>query len=228
MLDWLGGNSSTWRATATPGDPRVPMCCHRLAEFGGATSVQGSSVAQMRDAVTATIHSVRASQSVGSDASWILAGHSMGGKVAALSPVRQPTDRRLAGLARLVLISASPPSVEPNEDAKRAELLRILGTESLDHPDLRPRDRASALTFVRENVGDPEVASAAAHHHGALLANRRSNPRALTRKRVNVRDICPSRSPFVSRISRPAQCSGLSSKLWRNVITAARWVASVT
>lgn len=51
-------------------------------------------------------------------APWLVVGHSMGGKIATLSAARAP-----AGLAGVVLVAASPPSPEPMEEARRAEML---------------------------------------------------------------------------------------------------------
>lgn len=49
---------------------------------------------------------------------WLVVGHSMGGKIATLAAAQAP-----AGLVGVVLVAASPPSPEPMEEARRAEML---------------------------------------------------------------------------------------------------------
>lgn len=54
--------------------------------------------------------------------SYILVGHSMGGKIALLFAAGRP-----AGLSGLVLVAASPPTPEPMEDVERNRLLTSYG-----------------------------------------------------------------------------------------------------
>jgi pimeloyl-ACP methyl ester carboxylesterase len=51
-------------------------------------------------------------------APWLVVGHSMGGKIATITAAQAP-----AGLAGVVLVAASPPSPEPMDEARRAEML---------------------------------------------------------------------------------------------------------
>ena len=79
-----------------------------------------------------------------------LAGHSMGGKVAAVL-VRRALDgaEGLDGLRGLVLVSPSPPSPEPMGEEKRAASLELLGESA----GTAKEDRARAGRFVDQNVG---------------------------------------------------------------------------
>jgi pimeloyl-ACP methyl ester carboxylesterase len=105
----------------------------------------------MVDAVALTVAILRTND----PGPWALVGHSMGGKIAtAIARAAAEGDTRLAGLAGLVLISASPPSAEPIREEKRAQLLRVLGlmrAEAAADHDLH--DREAARAFVLENVG---------------------------------------------------------------------------
>ena len=63
---------------------------------------------------------------------FIVAGHSMGGKVALALAARQP-----AGLAGLALVSPSPPTPEPMAEAERARLLAGYGDAAAVKKTLR-------------------------------------------------------------------------------------------
>jgi len=54
-------------------------------------------------------------------ASWMLVGHSMGGKIATIVAARaRDGERGLSGLAGIVLVTASPPAPEPMEESRLA------------------------------------------------------------------------------------------------------------
>ena len=138
-LHYLGGNSSEWSALTDQLDPSFQVLEVDLPGFGSAHQVSGYSVHQMAD-YTAGVIARRASRE------WVLIGHSMGGKVAALLARRSEDGAAgLNGLAALVLIAASPPSPEPMEDEKRAELLAMFAEGVAS--------RADAERYVAENTG---------------------------------------------------------------------------
>ncbi len=72
-------------------------------------------------------------------APWLVVGHSMGGKIATLTAAQAP-----AGLAGVVLVAASPPSPEPMEEARRAEMLGWFANG--------PASEAQAQKFVSANT----------------------------------------------------------------------------
>jgi pimeloyl-ACP methyl ester carboxylesterase len=114
----------------------------RADEFGDSRADEFSNDRAVQQ-IVATIRELRGESS----APWLLAGHSMGGKLAALvarqAACGAPGLERLSGL---ILVSPSPASPEPIKESKRAELLRTLGTGS-DH------DEEIAGKFVDDNVG---------------------------------------------------------------------------
>ena len=81
-----------------------------------------------------------------------LLGHSMGGKIALLLAARRP-----AGLRRLVLLSPSPPPLEPMSDADRAAALAAYGRPGEAEKSCRkityhPLSPAAHATVVADNL----------------------------------------------------------------------------
>ena len=78
--------------------------------------------------------------------SWVLVGHSMGGKIASVVASRTMAGQGgLFGLAGVVLLAASPPSPEPMDDERRASMIDWAADGALDE--------AAAREFVDANVG---------------------------------------------------------------------------
>ena len=147
MLHWLGGGAQTWVEFAQGMAGRGMRCAAiDLPGFGAAAGVSGYGVEAMAEAVVKAVRSLRSEE----DGPWMLAGHSMGGKVAA-AIARWALDgaEGLGGLRGLVLVSASPAGPEPMEERKRRETLEQLG-ESTGDPG---EDCKRAGAFVDENVG---------------------------------------------------------------------------
>ncbi|MET0589987.1 MAG: alpha/beta hydrolase [Naasia sp.] len=110
-----------------------------LPGFGDLSSATGTSV----DAMAA--HVVRKIRAHGATR-WMLLGHSMGGKVASVVAARTLSgEAPVFGLAGVVLLAASPPTPEPMEDERRAEMLSWV--------DDGPLDEAAAREFVDANTG---------------------------------------------------------------------------
>ncbi|KQQ05524.1 MULTISPECIES: alpha/beta hydrolase [unclassified Rathayibacter] len=77
---------------------------------------------------------------------WLIAGHSMGGKVASLVAERTMSGRSgLFGLAGVVLLAGSPLSPEPMADEQRRTMLGWV--------DDGPLDEEQARTFLDQNLG---------------------------------------------------------------------------
>ncbi len=100
--------------------------------FGEARDVKGYSVAEMADAFALSIGQLRLDR-------WILVGHSMTGKVAAVL-----ASRGLPGLERLVLLTPSPLGPEPMAPEARAAMLAQAAPT-----------RADAESYIRENSALP-------------------------------------------------------------------------
>ena len=151
MLHGLGGGAQTWIEVSAGLSARGVQCAAiDLPGFGEAASIAGYTVTAMADQVIETIRSLRAGQSAGEAAPWLLAGHSMGGKISAVI-ARRASDGEpgLEGLRGIILVSPSPPSPEPMSDAKRDEMLLSLGESTGDSAS----DRKRAEKFVDDNTG---------------------------------------------------------------------------
>jgi pimeloyl-ACP methyl ester carboxylesterase len=167
-LHWLGGSAHTWTEVAETLAARgIRFTAIDLPGFGDSASTAGFSVAAMRTQVRETIQSLRQADA----APWLLAGHSMGGKVAAaLARDAVDGDAALRGLQALLLVSPSPPSPEPMDEKVRQQMLASLGQSSGSHE----KDRKAARQFIENNVGKnsllPEVLERAVA--GVLQMNR--------------------------------------------------------
>lgn len=141
-LHFLGGSAREWIDVAARLGDDARCLALDLPGFGDAADVTGYGVAEMADAV---IERIRAEEIE----HWILAGHSMGAKVA-LAVARQAEDGEagLVGLSGLVLLAGSPPSPEPMQEERRRAMIAWIGS---DH-DTR---RAEAETFIANNVATP-------------------------------------------------------------------------
>jgi pimeloyl-ACP methyl ester carboxylesterase len=117
-----------------------------LPGFGDEPPVTGS----LLDASVALVED-RIRKAAPSD--YLIAGHSMGGKVATLVTARALEARSgLAAPAGVVLLAASPPAPEPMQEPKRLEMLGWA-----DGPAIPP---AAARSFVDDNVAGPMAAEA--------------------------------------------------------------------
>jgi pimeloyl-ACP methyl ester carboxylesterase len=158
MLHWLGGSGRSWAALSRVLVARGLRCARvDLPGFGDAADDARYDVGSMAEAVSETIRGLSLQGQP-----WLLAGHSMGGKVAALV-ARDALDGAagLEGLRGLVLVSPSPTGPEPMAENQRAKMLRALGQSSGD----AKQDQKRAAEFVDENVGKlalPETLHASA------------------------------------------------------------------
>jgi pimeloyl-ACP methyl ester carboxylesterase len=143
LLHFLGGSAREWReVTRRLGEGVRPLPLD-LPGFGAAAEEAGYSVVAMADRLAATI----AAQSHGNPPGrWVLVGHSMGAKLAAVLARRSlDGEAGLEGLAGLVLMAGSPPSPEPMAETRRAEMLGWFQGP--------PEERqAQAARFIDNNV----------------------------------------------------------------------------
>lgn len=99
---------------------------------------------------------------------WVLVGHSMGGKFATLIAARARDGAAgLSGLLGLVLVAGSPPSPEPMDEDRRADMLTWF-----DDPT---KASDTAWRFIEDNTADglPEAAG-----RQAVADFRRTSPEA--------------------------------------------------
>lgn len=158
-LHALGGSRHAWDPVAARCD-RVQAL--DLPGFGDAMAARSYDVAAMADHVAHALH--RRTRP------WLLVGHSMGAKVAALV-ARRATDgaSALRGLIGLILIAGPPPCPEPMDDARRAEMLGWFHDTTTSE--------AQADAFITANVATPLPP---AMHDKAVTDLLRMNPLAWT------------------------------------------------
>jgi pimeloyl-ACP methyl ester carboxylesterase len=156
FLHWLGGSALTWTEVATLLAARgLRSIAIDLPGFGDAVDNPHHSIRAMADEVRATLLTLDPAQLT---PGWLLAGHSMGGKVAAVitrSILDNPST--LPAPTGLILVSPSPPGVEPMKDSKRSQMLASLSQSTGD----AATDRHHAESFVDDNTGklalDPTI-----------------------------------------------------------------------
>lgn len=116
-LHFLGGSAASWSEVTHRLAGQVRCLPIDLPGFGDAAGEPGYAVAEMADSVAARVPDA-------GPAGWILAGHSMGGKIAAVLARRAEDGQAgLAGLRGIVLLSGSPPGPEPIPDEQRRSML---------------------------------------------------------------------------------------------------------
>ncbi len=144
-LHFLGGSIRSWQPVADGLADLFHVVALDLPGFGDAAAHAGFAVSDMADHVVSRIRADAPTR-------WLLAGHSMGAKVA-MAVARRAEDGEpgLAGLERLVLLAGSPPAPEPMDEAQREELLGwFAGTQA--------QSRRQADGFITQNTGQPLVA----------------------------------------------------------------------
>lgn len=139
LLAFLGGTAASWDRVAAHLPPGIRPIPVDLPGFGIAAATPGYGVAAMADHVARVIQAA-------APARYLIAGHSMGAKVAAALARRAGDgDPALRGLAGLVLLAGSPPAPEPIDDARRAKMLTwFQGTPA--------ESRQQAETFIDANA----------------------------------------------------------------------------
>ncbi len=116
-LHFLGGSAIAWHPVIRLLEGRFRWVLVDLPGFGLAAGRGGYSVAEMADTVVRIIAECAPRR-------WVLAGHSMGAKVAlAVARRAEDGDPALAGLEGLILLAGSPPSPEPMTQEKRSAML---------------------------------------------------------------------------------------------------------
>ncbi|POR40810.1 alpha/beta fold hydrolase [Methylobacterium sp. V23] len=141
-LHYLGGSAGTFETVAQHLADAVSCVALDLPGFGADGAGSGRDVAAMADGVAARIRADAPGR-------WMLAGNSMGAKVA-LVVARQAEDGApgLDGLTGLVLMAGSPPSPEPMGEDRRAAMIAWIDAD----PETRQRE---AEAFVAANIARP-------------------------------------------------------------------------
>ncbi len=111
LLHVFGGSRREWIEAAVALGSSFRVVSIDTPGFGDAALSEGYSVAEMADCFEETIAQLKLG-------AFVLVGHSMTGKVAAVLASRQPP-----GLQKLVLLTPSPLSPEPIAPEDRATML---------------------------------------------------------------------------------------------------------
>ncbi len=141
-LHFLGGSEREWRSVTARLQGALDCVTIDLDGFGDAADLTGYSVQAMADRVAGIIRARPRPR-------WLLAGHSMGAKVAAAVARRaEDGEPGLDGLAGLVLLAGSPPSPEPMPELQRQEMLGWFRAEASFK-----QNQDQAQGYITANVG---------------------------------------------------------------------------
>ncbi|MCJ1707880.1 alpha/beta fold hydrolase [Microbacterium sp. VKM Ac-2923] len=161
MLHALGASAGSFDRIAGRLDGRVRVEGIDLPGFGSLASASDFSL-------DATVDHVVTHLSRHARGRWLIGGHSMGGKIAALVASRiLRGDAPLVGLAGTVLMAPSPPRPEPMDEERRERMLSWVNDGPLSADD--------AETFIDQNTAESLDAEA---HRSAVADLRRTSPAA--------------------------------------------------
>jgi pimeloyl-ACP methyl ester carboxylesterase len=118
LLHYFGGSSREWCLVMNRLAPTRSCIAVDLPGFGRSPPLATYTLDTMADAVEALVRSLGVNE-------YLLAGHSMSGKIAAVIAARHPP-----ALRGLVLVAPSPPTPEPMDEAKRNRALNSHGSRS--------------------------------------------------------------------------------------------------
>lgn len=151
-LHGLGGSGHWFDPVREHLDDGVRLVPIDLPGFGDATATTGFSVGEMADHVLAEIARDGAPR-------WVLLGHSMGGKVAALVARRALSgEASVFGLAGVVLLAPSPTRPEPMTESKRSEMLAWAADGAISAEHAREFLDANTTGPLRAQDADQVVA----------------------------------------------------------------------
>lgn len=159
-LHFLGGSAREWAGVARIVGARFAVVAIDLPGFGDAADVPGYTVREMAQRVAREIRKTAPRR-------WMIAGHSMGAKIAAVV-ARDAEDGAsgLAGLIGLVFAAGSPPGPEPMGEGDRNEMLGWFDGDA-------ESSLSQARQYVANNSGPQLPAGSAADAvEDVLRANR--------------------------------------------------------
>ncbi|WP_260929247.1 alpha/beta fold hydrolase [Novosphingobium sp. 9] len=141
LLHALGSSACEWDDVIAALGTQADCLALDLPGFGARAAATGFDTITMVEEIADTIRE----QITGP---WMIVGHSMGGKLATLLAARaQSGEMGLTQLSGVVLVSASPPSPEPIDEARRESMLAWVADGSIDVENAR--------TFVSDNTASP-------------------------------------------------------------------------
>lgn len=141
LLHALGASAGSFDRLSAHLTGRVHVEGIDLPGFGSATSSPDATLEQTVDHVVERLTAHRGGP-------WMLGGHSMGGKIAALVASRVLRgDAPLVGLRGMVLMAPSPPRPEPMDEERRELMLSWVADGAISDQD--------AETFIDQNTAEP-------------------------------------------------------------------------
>jgi pimeloyl-ACP methyl ester carboxylesterase len=162
FLHYWGGSARTWhRVIADLGDHAHTIALDQRG-WGKSVARDGRhDLAAMADDVADVVASLGLQR-------YVLVGHSMGGKVAQLFALRQPS-----GLAGLVLVAPAPPTPMPVPVEMRAAMLNSYQTrqgvlEALKVLTYQPLDDAEREALIADTLGGSADARRSWTEHGMI------------------------------------------------------------
>ena len=139
-LHFLGGSGRGWRWVAERLPPTMHCTTIDVPGFGSAAALSGYTVEEMARFVMQAIHQARPGR-------WMLVGHSMGAKLAAIvARHAEDGEPELAGLEQLILLAGSPPGPEPMQESQRQTMFGWFAGDDASR-------RSEADGFVTQNIG---------------------------------------------------------------------------
>ena len=164
-LHFLGGSGQSWNRVADELAGVAACVPIDLPGFGAAALAEGYSVTEMADALAAIIRRHGAKR-------WMIAGHSMGCKIAAVLARRaEDGEAGLAGLTGLVLVAGSPPSPEPMSEARRQTMLGWFAASAAEsRQQAESFIQGAAAQTLPEGVWDEAVSDVLRAHPDAWRA----------------------------------------------------------
>lgn len=160
-MHYWAGSGREWAAVAAELAPEYACLTPDLGGFGDAPApIKGYSM----EAYAHEVSEYVAQQNL---SSYILVGHSMGGKIALALAAQRP-----AGLRGIALLTPSPPSPEPMTDAERAASLHAHGNpqaaaQTLANITARPLSEAAQAQVIEDNLRTTRAAWEAWLLHGS-------------------------------------------------------------
>jgi len=146
LLHYFGGSAQEWRPVMDCLAPAWSCIALDLPGFGQSPPLPTYTLDGMADVVEALIRSLKIRE-------YMIAGHSMSGKIAVVIAARQPP-----GLRGLVLVAPSPPTPEPMDEEKRKQALQSHGLRSaavatIEKITAHPLAPSEMEQQVSDNVG---------------------------------------------------------------------------
>ena len=164
LMPFLGGTQLEWTESVDTLGKHNRCITVDLPGFGDAASIPGYTVSDMSDSVVELLAALHLER-------YVLVGHSMAGKVAAVVTRRLLDDRsQVHAPTALVLVAPSPLAPEPMTDAKRTTLLKTISTTGTIDPE-------AARAYIKSNISCPVPEEVLARTVQGVL---RSNPAAWT------------------------------------------------